>query len=177
MTLETNELGLVLPVNSEYGFLKEKFRPRRNGREFEWRDTATGRYFVIKVVNLNDLSIASVSLRDFRDKAIFDLPYASKNGKKPGELPLWVSAVDDQDQFAHDVPNEVLSYMKLLYDTQGERQRPNDFSYGWGNKYELKARGHYDYSTLPNWINFHSTVEAFKDQLRYGDFSTPELLE
>ncbi len=188
---ETTDTGISLSVirgaspmpifEGEYGFLNEIFRPRSNGREFEWRDISSGRYFVIKynkyIDSSRDISIVTISLRDIRDKSIFDLPSGSKNSEKPTMLSLWVSAVDDQDQFADDVPDEELSYMTLVYETDGERQKPHGFNYGYGSKFEFKARGHYDYSALPSRINFDKTVEAFREQLLSGDFSTPELLE
>lgn len=170
-----NYLELFHRITDEYDFLKNNFRPRRNRREFEWRDGGSGRYFVIKVVKLNELSIATLSLRDIRDKSIFDLPYASSNGEKPRVINLTLSAVDDQDQFARKSSHDELSYMWINYDTSGIKHKPHGYFHNWGTKYDFKARGHYDFSTLPEQIDFNRTVSAFGDQLKNGDFSTPTL--
>lgn len=172
---------LSLPT-SEYDYLKDYFNPRRNGGEFEWRDQNTGRYFVIKLNKLKnlpgthgDLSIATLSLRDIKDKSIFSLPYASSDGEKPKVLSLTVSAVDGQDQFARESSHDELSYMWIDYNTSGIKHEPHGYFYDWGTKYDFKARGHYDFSTLPEQIDFDRTVSAFGDQLKNGDFSTPTL--
>lgn len=169
---DMQNLELALPISGQFDFLNDNFRPRGNGREFEWRDGVTGRYFVIHVTPSRD--IVTISLHDFTDKSIFDLPFANRG--TPREIFIRVSAADDQDQFAYQVPKETLSYIRLTYDTQGNRAKPNDFAYGWGDKFECMARGHYRFSTLPPRINFDTTVEAFKDKLLREDFSTPELL-
>lgn len=170
---------LSLPT-IEYDYLKDYFKPRRNGGEFEWRDQNTGRYFVIKVNTFKklpgthkDLSIATLSLRDIRDKSIFSLPYVSSDGEKPKVLSLTVSAADGQDQFVRESSHDELSYMWIDYNTSGIRYDPHGFFYNWGTKYDFKSWGHYDFSALPDKIDFDSTVKAFTDQLRYGDFSTP----
>lgn len=170
-------LEIVFPVADEYDSLKKYFKPRRNGKEFEWRDVKSGRHFVIRVDNNVGLVIATLSLRDLKDKSIFDLPSVLSNyGKNPKVLSLTVSAVDDWDQFVRDSPNDEPSYMTLNYNTEGNRQDPHGFYFDWGSKFEFKARGHYNFSALPSIIDFDKTVEVFRNQVQRGDFSTPTLL-
>lgn len=178
-------LELYQPVIPEYESILHNFIPRKNGREFEWRDIRSGKFFVIKIHQSSNLTgqnetllMATMSLCDFRGKRIFSLTYGSINGEKPRANPLMLSAADDLDQYAPPVwSHDVLSHMDVDYSLEGDRRGPSGFYYDWGSKYDFLARGHYTFSSLPEHINVNATIESFRQQLQNGDFSQPKLIQ
>ncbi len=154
-------------------FIKKHFRMRKerpSGFVLEWRDSATGRFFVIDYNTFSDrrTKIVSLALRDHKDVRLFTVASGITNMGEARTLPITLSAVDDV--------SHKCSYVWLNYDTDGSRQDPDGYFDDWGSEYDFISRGHYRLSTLPNHIDFDRTFQAFGEQVRSGNFSTPNLI-
>lgn len=154
-------------------FIKEHFRIRKerpSGFALEWRDSATGRFFVIDYKTFSDpgTKIVSLALRDHRDVLLFEVASGITGMGMARTLPITLSAVDDVTRKC--------SYVWLYFDTDGSRRDPHGYFDDWGSTFDFTSRGHYRLSTLPDHIDFDRTFQAFGEQVRSGNFSTPNLI-